>query len=275
MMDSEKEIPSFDKQFPDLNQFILKLVDSYHAGKIKSWNDLEEKVHQFFTPQRINEMEDCVPHWRKMASYANGRTLVHVMCAFLGMFQMPEFQSMSGCQQQMMKWIILLHDLEKESSYDRRDHCHAFRSAITTARLLPTFGFEPTPDYKTILDPWSEFTSSAMTHLEGSLEDYQDNSKIPEIISGIETMFGNQTPGSLIIKAILFHLSVNMNLWPPPMPLSDEEAQRYFDKDLLPLLEVMNLADGEGWSIFEPSSRDQLRADTLNVFEKLERLIAS
>jgi hypothetical protein len=36
----------------------------------------------------------------------------------------------------------------------------------------------------------------------------------------------------------------------------------------------MNLGDGEGWSMFEPSARDQLRADTLHVFEKLEKLIA-
>lgn len=273
-MQANQEIPSFDDRFPDLNQFILKIVDSYNAGKIKSWDDLGEKVDEFFTPQRTAEMERCVPHWHKMASYATGRTLVHVMCVFLGMFQMPEFQLMSEIQQQMMKWVILLHDLEKEVPDSKRDHCHAFRSAVTAARLLPTFGFVTTPDYGIILDPWSEFTASATTHLEGSSEKYQDNSKIPEIINGIEGMFGIHTPATLIIKTVLFHLSVNMDLWPPPTPLSDEETQCYFDRDLLPLLEVMNLGDGEGWSMFEPSARDQLRADTLHVFEKLEKLIA-
>ena len=273
-MRNDQEIPSFDDQFSDLNQFILKLVDSYNAGKIKSWDNLQEKVDEFFTPQRMDEMERCVPHWYKMASYANGRTLVHVICVFLGMFRMPEFCNMSKSQQQMMKWVILLHDLEKEIRDGKRDHCHAFRSAVMAAKLLPTFGFETTPAYATILDPWSEFTRSATTHLEDSLEKYQDNSKIPEIINGIHRMFGSYTPTALIIKTILFHLSVNMNLWPPPTPLSDQEARRYFDNDLLPLLKVMNLGDGEGWSMFEPSARYQLREDTLDVFEKLERLIA-
>lgn len=274
-MQDDQEIPSFDDQFPDLNRFIFKLVDDYHAGKIKSWDDLAEKVDEFFTPQRMDEMERCVPHWRKMASYANGRTLVHVMGVFLGMFQMPEFQRMPETQQQMMKWVILLHDLEKELRDGKRDHCHAFRSAVTAARLLPTFGFGMTLSYGTILDGWSHFTASAATRLEGSSEKYQDNSKLPEIISGIESMFGSHTPATLIIKTVLFHLSVNMNLWPPPTPLSNEEAQRFIDRDLLPLLELMNLADGQGWSMFEPSARDRLRADTLGVFEKLEKLIAA
>lgn len=273
-MQHYQEIPSFDDQFSDLRLFLLNLVDSYNMGKINTWNNLETSVNEFFTPEWIDEMDQRVPGWRKMASYANGRTLVHVMCVYLGTFQMPEFQCMAERQQQMMKWVILLHDLEKEITDGKRDHCHAFRSAVMAAKLLPTFGFETTPAYATILDPWSEFTRSATTHLEDSLEKYQDNSKIPEIINGIHRMFGSYTPAALIIKTILFHLSVNMNLWPPPTPLSDQEARRYFDNDLLPLLKVINLGDGEGWSMFEPSARYQLRADTLEVFEKLERLIA-
>ena len=83
-MRSVQEIPSFDIYFPDLDQFIHGLVRSYNEGSIRSWDNLEEKVGDFFRIERMNQIESAVPHWHKMASYDNGVTLVHVMCVFLG-----------------------------------------------------------------------------------------------------------------------------------------------------------------------------------------------
>ena len=50
-MNTRQEFPSFDVLLPDLNQFIVDLVEEYKAEKIKSWNDLEDRVNAFFTPE--------------------------------------------------------------------------------------------------------------------------------------------------------------------------------------------------------------------------------
>ena len=266
--------PIFDEQLMFLNQFILELVDEYHAGKINSWDALDEKVKTFFTAERMEEIDTLVPGWKKMASYSDGVTLTHVMCVFLGLYMMPEFLRMNNEQQQIMKWVILFHDVEKEHRRGKRDHTHAFRSAVNAARGLPKIGFPVTAEYDSLIDEWDIFTRSAITQIDGSPDNVQDNRKLPVIIDSIERMFGHSTPATLIIKTILFHLSVDMEPWPPITPFTEEEVARYFDADLVILLRAMNLGDSEGWSMFE-SSRESLRNATLEAFEKVERLISS
>jgi hypothetical protein len=269
-----QEIPSFDVYLPHLNQLVHELVGLYRDAKIRSWEDLEKQVNILFTPERMDEIESVAPAWRKMAAYDNGVTLVHVMCVFLGLYMMPEFLRMTKVEQQVMKWVILLHDIEKEPQQGKRDHTHAFRSAVTAARILPTLGFLRTAEYDALIDDWGEFTCTATTVPENSPDAIQDNRKLPKILDGIEQMFGHNTSGTLIIKTILFHLSVNMQLWPPAAPLTEEEIGRYFDRELVPMLRVMNLGDSEGWSMFH-EARQTLRDDTLEAFKKIERLISN
>jgi hypothetical protein len=273
-MDTSQEFPSFDVLLPDLNQFVLHLVEQYKAGKTNSWDALEEKVNAFFTPAKMDQTDSIVPHWRKMASYADGVTLVHVMGVFMGLYMLPEFIGLSERQQNLMKWVILLHDVEKEPQEGKRDYTHAFRSAAGSAQTLPGLGFPITSEYGLLIDEWCEFTRFAITLLENSSDYTQDNRKLPQILHGIERMFGHNTPAALIIKTILFHLSVDMDFWPPATPLTTKEMKTYFDRELtLPLL-VMHLADGEGWLIFDPENRELGRNDTLRAFEKVERLIS-
>ena len=273
-MNAFNQVPSFDDRLRFLNHFILVLVENYQSGKINSWDELDKAVKAFFTSKRMKEMEIIVPSWHKMSSYVDGVTLVHVMCVFLGLYIMPEFLSMNNEQQQMMKWVILLHDVEKEPEQGKRDHAHAFRSAVTAARILPRIGFPTTSNYDALIDDWSEFTRTAVALAENSADEVQDNRKLPEIISGIEKMFGPKSVGALVIKTILFHLSVDMQLWPPATPLTDADLKRYFECDLIPMLRVMNLGDGEGWSLFH-ESREVLRNDTLEAFKRIERLVLS
>ena len=273
-MNTHPEFPCFDALLPDLNQFLLDLVEEYKAGKINSWDDLEEKVTAFFTPEMMRQVEVVVPHWRKMASYAEGITLVHVMCVFLGLFMLPEFQRLSKYQQGLMKWIVLFHDVEKELPTGGRDFGHAFRSAVGAARALPKLGFPTATEYGLLIDEWSEFTSSAVILPPGSLDDAQDNRKLPQIMDGIERMFGHNTPAALIIKTILFHLSVGVTFWPPPAPLTDEEMKEYFDYELIPLLKMMHLADNEGWGMFNPEDRERGRAGIIEAFDGVERLVS-
>ena len=271
-MNASRGFPSFDVLLPEFNQFILELVEDHHAGKINSWEKLEEKVNVFFTPERMEHVESIIPHWRKMASYADGLTLVHVICVFMGLYMMPEFFSLAKEQQGVMKWVILFHDVEKEVQKGKRDHAHAFRSAVGAARTLPTLGFPVRPEYDSLIDNWDKFTRSAITKLENSPDDVQDNRKLPTILDGIERMFGHNTPATLIIKTILFHLSVDTQPWPPATPLTDTEVRRYLDSDLAVLLRVMNLGDSEGWNMFE-TSRESLRNSTLVAFRTVEQLI--
>lgn len=265
--------PNFDEQFAFLNQFILELVDSYHEGEIASWEKLDEKVKAFFVAERMEQMEGLIPGWCKMASYVNGVTLTHVMCVFLGLYRMPEFLSLAKVQQEVMKWVILLHDVEKEPQAGKRDYAHAFRSAVGAARTLPGLGFAITPEYNASIDGWSQFTRAAVTKIENSPDDMQDNHKLPEILRGIERMFGRHTPADLIVKTILFHLSMNTKEWPPPNPLSPEEAKRYIERDLIPFLRVMNLGDNDGWTLFEPVVRERQRLDIIEEFETIEKIL--
>ena len=266
--------PAFDEQLPFLNQFILELVHTYRAGKINLWDELDEKVKTFFSPERMNEMEILVPSWKKMASYVEGVTLTHVMCVFLGMYMEPEYLRLTQEQQEEMKWIILFHDVEKQPQAGKRDHAHAFRSAVGAARTLPTLGFSVTPEYDALIDRWDQFTCSAITKLGNSPDDVQDNDKLPTILDGIERMFGQHTPATLIIKTILFHLSVNMDTWPPPNPLTNDEVKRYFNSELAALLLIMNLGDNDGWTFFDYEAREYQRADILDKFEKIKKLLS-
>jgi hypothetical protein len=274
-MNVSQEFPSFDECVSTLNQFILELVDAYHAGKINLWDELDERVKAFFSVERMNEMEILVPGWKKMASYVEGLTLTHVLCVFLGMYMTPEYLRLTHEQQEEMKWIILFHDVEKQPQAGKRDHAHAFRSAVGAARTLPGLGFPVMPEYDALIDSWDQFTRSAITKLENSPDDVQDNHKFPIILDGIEHMFGQNTPAALIIKTILFHLSVNMDTWPPPNPLTNDEVKRYFNSELAALLLIMNLGDNDGWTFFDYEAREYQRADILDKFEKIEKLISS
>ena len=157
--------------------------------------------------------------------------------------------------------------LKKNLNKGKRDHGHAFRSAVAAARILPKLGFPVTSEYDLLIDDWSEFTRSSITKPENFPDYVQDNLKLPEILAGIEHMFGHNTPAALIIKTILFHLSIDMQPWPPATPLTDEEVRRYLDNDLVPLLKAMNLGDSEGWNMFKPD-RESLRNATLEVFQE-------
>jgi hypothetical protein len=275
-MNDTYTFPAFDDCLSDLNQFILDLVSLYEAGKLRSWGDLEEQVNAFFTPEKMEQMESRVPGWQKMVAYKSGVTLTHVTGVFLGLFMLPEFKSLSAERRQLAKWTVLFHDLEKEftGGAGEKDKTHAFRSAVTTARRLPPLGFAIAPEYEREFGPWSRLVLSAIKTSTDSFGTVQDNTKLPVILTGIEKMFGAGTPGALIVKAVLLHMSINVVIeWPQAAPLTDVEIQSYMDGELLPLLKVMMLADNEGWVLFYPE-REEQRQNTLDAFEKIEKRIS-
>ena len=274
-MNVTNSFPVFDDCFPDLNQFILELVKDYETGRIRSWDGLEEKVKDFFTPGRMEQMEALVPGWQKMTLYSGGITLVHVMCVFLGMFMLPEFRSLLPEQQQMAKWIVLFHDIAKFHIRGKKDTMHAFHSGVHTANLLPHFVFPTRQKYHERIGQWSKYAAQAFIVNDTDATPKPDNQKLPGILIGIDNLFGKNTPAALITKAALLHISLQIDpFYPTPAPLTDDEIKRYIDPDLFPLLRVMMHADNEGWSLFDPETRSQRKNDAQKAFGKIEMLLS-
>lgn len=275
-MNVSHEFPSFDVLLPDFNKFILELVEDYHAGKINSWKKLEEKVNSFFTPEQMDQMESVAPGWWKMASYSRGITLVHVMCVFLGVYMMLEYRALTPEQQQMAKWIVLFHDLDKFHIQGKKDSMHAFRSGVLTANILPGLGFPVTEKYRELIHSWSEHTLQAFLVRDGNAAPKPDNQKLPEILTGIDQLFGKKAPATLITKIILLHISLNVDpFYPTPAPLTEEEIKYFITPGLLPLLKVMMMGDNEGWTLFEPDDRKRQYKDTVAAFQEVEKIIAA
>ncbi len=274
-MKEDQKIPGFDERIPELDAFIHNLVELYQAGKINAWEDLESLVRDFFDPSRMDRLESLVPGWRKMASYADGITLVHVMCVFLGMSMLPEFLHLSSHQQQLMKWVILFHDIDKFHIRGKKDTLHAFHSGVVTANRLPALGFSFSDQYPELIRPWSEYTAQAFLPGVGETPPTPDNRKLPRILQGIEQLYGKDTSAALIVKTVLLHISLHVDdQYPTPAPLTMEEAQLYINSDLFPLLRVMMLSDNEGWSMFDPETRARQRRDTLAAFKAVGKLIS-
>jgi len=268
--------PSFDERLPLLNNFILALVNDYDAGIINSWETLDEKVKAFFTSVRMDEIEASVPGWKKMASYSDGVTLTHVTCVFLGLFIMPEFQRLTPEQKQLAKWIVLFHDVTKMHIRGKHDLMHGFRSAALAGKTLTKLGFPVIETSNSTIESWGASTKSAITFSSDCGTDIQDNSKLPEIISGIEKTYGVDTPAALIIKGVLLHMSLNVVIdYPQAAPLNDSEIREYINGNLMPLLKVMCLAENEGWTMFYPETRIVQREETFAAFNRYETLIAT
>ena len=266
--------PSFDITLPELNGFIHELVQEYKTGNLNSWNDLDERTHRFYTPEMMDRIESKAPGWKKMSSYSEGITRTHVTCVFLGMYMLDEFRSLSPEQQQIAKWIILFHDIDKFHIRKVKDTMHAFNSAVVTANTLPSLGFPTTNTYNQLIASWSELTRNAYIPTDIKESPKPDNQKLPNILSGINELFGQNTPASLIVQTILLHISpaIDKN-YPTPSPLTEDEIQRFISPSLFPLLKVMMLSDNEGWSLFEPKVRDQQKRDAIIAFARIQELV--
>jgi hypothetical protein len=146
---------------------------------------------------------------------------------------------------------------------------------VVTANRLPALGFSFSENYHELIRPWSEYTTRAFIPGEGDAHPTPDNRKLPEILRGIEQLFGKDSSAALIVKTVLLHISLHVDdQYPTPAPLTMEEAQLYIDAELFPLLRVMMLSDNEGWSLFDPETRARQRRDTLAAFEEVGKHIS-
>jgi hypothetical protein len=267
-------IPMFEEALPELNKFILEITEEYRAGELRSWDDLEFWVERFFIDDHLSAVEAIAPGWEKMASFSGGITQVHVMCVFLGLHLSSEYEQLTADQKQLAKWIVLFHDVAKEHVRGKRDYKHGFISAALAAQALPALGFSHAVDFDKKLGPWKTLTCNSIKLPNGASDLIQDNSKLPEIMQGIDELFGKNSPAALITQGVLLHMSINVvDEFPQAAPLSDEEIKRFVSPELLPLLKAMMLADNDGWTLFIPDVCATQRRETLRAFEAVEKLI--
>lgn len=260
---------------PNLMDFVADLACEYQTGKITSWETMRRKVFAFFTPEMMDEAEKVAPGWGNMASYSGGLTLLHVASALMVLRVNPEFKEATSHQQSLAKWIVLLHDMAKKARPEQRDFTHSFRSAAMAGENLPRLGFSTTLNHQPHLAAWINLANTAVTKQPKTGIDIQDNAKLPEIVGGIEKIFGRHAPGALVVKTILFHASVSIvGEWPQAAPLSNAEIQQYIDGELFPLLKIMMLVDSDSWSLFDLARKEKYRQEALGVFGEIERTLS-
>jgi hypothetical protein len=264
-------LPKIETILPELTQFTRQLARSYQRGEIQDWKNFIEQVRAFYTPAVMEKIERVSPGWIKMASYANQQTLIHMTSVFVALFLLPEYQHAGPEQQALMEWMELFHDIAKEAQPEIHDYIHGFRSAAVAGKALASIGFPLTPSYSAHIDEWAALTHNATVFDVAHNEMIQDNRKLPDIMAGIDLLYGSETPATLAIKAILLHLSLDIDPdYPTLAPLTDLEAKHYIDKLLSPYLKVLLLVDGDAWNLFDREAKQRSRVQTLAFFEEMD-----
>lgn len=268
-------IPRAEALLPQLTRFVHLLLEEIQQGQITDWPDFIEQVRAFYTPERMAQIEHVVPGWDEMASYANQQTLIHVTSVLVALYRLPEYQQATSDQRALMEWVVLFHDVAKIAQRGRHDYTHGFRSAAIAGRALRAIGFPVTDDYTAKIDDWFALTHSASIHRADLGEDAQDNTKLPQIVAGIDRLFGVDAPAGWVIKAVLFHISVVTDPdYPTVAPLTDAEFRRYLTPSSFPILRMMMLVDTDAWNIFDAPESQRQRQQTLDAFERLAPLLS-
>ena len=259
---------------PELVDFVDQLAGGVDRGEIDTWTQFSERIQAFYTTPRMAQIEAVLPGWDRMAAFREAATLVHVNAALVALKLLPEYQQMGFAEKTLCEWIVLLHDLGKEIHAGRRDHTHGFRSAVMASKILPGCGFPVTGDYHRQFPAWAARTETAIRQADDGSEFIQDNRQLPEILAGIEQLFGHNSASALVVKAILLHFSIDTcSEWPQVAPLTDAEISRYIDPEFLPYLEVMMLVDSDAWALFDPADKAKMRAETLAVFQRVRAFV--
>jgi hypothetical protein len=267
------QFPNIEAHLAEMMGFVTGLALDYEAGRVGQL-DLEEKVLAFFSDDVLDRLEAVAPGWRRMSAYAGGRTLVHVMSAFMALITCPEYQQAPAEQQALLKWIVLYHDVAKEIVEGQRDALHGFRSAAMAGAAVVKVGFPVAGADHSQLEAWAAFTHDAVTWSDRANAYIQDNSKLSQIMDGIGRIFGHQSAAGLVVKTVLLHMSLNVVAdWPQTASLTEAESRQYIDGNLLPLLKVMMLVDNDAWALFDRPTKERYRQETLAVFEGMEKAL--
>ncbi len=268
-------IPRLEEQLPDLLGFVRTLARQIEAGEVHDGDTLAARIREFYTEEQATALEHVAPSWKEMAAYAAGTTLHHVTQVLIALQLLPEYRQASRDLQSLMEWSVPYHDLGKQVIAGQRDALHAFRSATLAARTLPRLGFVASADYPATLEPWSRLVLGACVATPDGKGSMQDNRALPEILRGINQLFGAGSAAALVVQAALLHQSLNVvPEWPNPGSLAEAQIPACIGPDLIPLLEGLMLADSDAWQLFEPDKKAKFRESTLAVFAAVRQAVA-
>ena len=142
------------------------------------------------------------------------------------------------------------------------------------ARTLPKVGFATRDVYPAALEPWTRRVLGASIAAPDGRGLIQDNRALPEILQGIEQLFGADSAAALIVEAVLLHQSLNVvPEWPNPGSLTEAEQPSCIRPALLPLLEGVMLVDSDAWHLFDATSKVKYRQSTLQVFADVRKRV--
>jgi len=259
--------PTLHVHLPDLLEFVRTLALQIDVGELRDRDQLHLRMRDFYTAERMQTIETVAPGWQDMAAYADRATLNHITQVLIALQLLPEYRQASTPQQALLEWIVLYHDLGKQVIDGQRDALHAFRSATMAARSLPRLGFPTRDAYPAALEPWTRLVLGASVASPDGKGLIQDNRALPEILQGIDELFGAESAAALIVQAVLLHQSLNVvPEWPNPGSLTEADLSLCIRPALLPLLEAMMLVDSDAWQLFDPASKAKFRNSTLAVF---------
>jgi hypothetical protein len=211
------------------------------------------------------EVVAVLPQWATMASFADGKTLWHVNLAMVALFDLDEYQTADAPERRLMEWTVLLHDIAKEPTEERRDHLHAFRSAAVVAGILPDLGFAITSFYEAGLDAWQQLVFASHRFDEAAGEPIADNTNLAEILAGADRLLAMDA--ARVVKAIALHQSVTVLAeWPSLAPLDAAQATAFITAEVAALQLPLMLADSGGWNLFDPSTLADMYSETRAVF---------
>jgi hypothetical protein len=272
----EATLPQLRDHLPDLFGFVRTLARQIDSSELNDGDALDRRISDFYTADRLEVIEGVAPGWQDMAACADGATLNHITRALIALQRLPEYRGSAHRIQVMMEWSVLYHDVGKQVIAGQRDFVHAFRSATLAARALPGVGFPTSEAYAAELDPWARLVLGAAVAAPDGKGLIQDNRALPEIVQGIERLFGAGSGAALIVQTALLHQSLNVvPEWPNPGSLTDAELPHCIRPALLPLLEAMMLVDSDAWQLFDPASKAKFRRSTLAVFADVRRLLGT
>ena len=96
--------PTIEEYLPELTRFLKKLSKSYLDGNVTSEDALASEVAEFFDHSRQAEIEQALPGWAEMASYADGLTQAHTVSVMIAIMTSPEYENASTGTRNQMEW---------------------------------------------------------------------------------------------------------------------------------------------------------------------------
>jgi hypothetical protein len=242
---------SVKEKLPDFWNLSKKITSDLRAEKFSDWKSLIQKTSPLLEQGFVEKTDKAIPGWKKIATLNDGQTAIHTLLVFATCLNLPEYGQADIQTRMEIEWAAVLHDLDKDRT--RNDAAHPFRSAAVAVRIMPELGFDLLPNISmTDLEAWSNLVISAQR--QDGERMVHDHSFLREIIDGIYKCWGNNSPATRVLKAVLLHQSLPaIKAWENAVLLTDKELSYSLTLEDMEVLGLLIIADSDSWNIFADS----------------------